>query len=292
MWDSGHVIDGRYRLADTVGEGGMGEVFRATDEKTGEQVAVKTLRERFSKSPELRERFEREARALFAMEHPHVVAVRDFGIEDGTAYIVTELLEGKTLSEVLDEEETLHPDRALAIARQVLSALAFTHAQGVIHRDMKSENVFLSQMPGGHEHAKLLDFGLVRFVDAKQWGAGVSLTAEGAVLGSPGYISPEQTLGHRGDARSDVYSAGCLLFELLTGEWPFLEDDRTRLFRAHLSQPIPRVAERRQGIEIHPDLQAVISKAMSKPPAERWTDAVAMLSAFDAVPEPRAALEQ
>jgi len=142
----------------------------------------------------------------------------------------------------------------------------------------------------GSDHAKLLDFGLVRVVDRSQWGEGASLTAEGAVLGSPGYISPEQTPGHRGDARSDLYSAGCLLFELLTGDWPFLEEDRTQLFRAHLAKPIPALEERRPDLRVHPDLRAVVARAMAKPPGDRFDDAVAMLSAFDAVPTPRARL--
>jgi len=285
--DVGDVLDGRYQLTQILGEGGMGTVFAAVDKKSQAPVAIKTLRRDLARDPSLRTRFEREARALFALSHPHVIKVYDFGIAQGVAYIATELLMGRTLEEAVDAAP-LEPAVAILWARQLLSALAFAHAQGVAHRDLKASNVFLTKGPGGLEQAKLLDFGLVRFMDSEQWGATATLTADGEIMGSPGYISPEQACGGRADAQSDVYSAGCLLFELLTGEWPYLEETRTRMFRAHLLQPPPRFIERRDGLSVQPALQAVLDKAMAKQKKERYADAVALLSAFDAVPQPAA----
>ncbi len=287
MAQVGDVLDGRYQLTQVLGEGGMGTVFAAVDRQSSAPLAIKTLRRDLARDPSLRTRFEREARALFALSHPHVVKVFDFGIADGVAYIATELLMGRTLEDAVDAQP-LEPALAILWARQLLSALAFAHAQGVAHRDLKSSNVFLVKGPGGLEQAKLLDFGLVRFMDSEQWGATATLTADGEIMGSPGYISPEQACGARADATSDVYSVGCLLFELLTGEWPYLEDTRTKMFRAHLLKPPPNLMARRPGLKVQPALQAVLDKAMAKQKKERFDDAVALLSAFDAVPQPAA----
>jgi serine/threonine-protein kinase len=281
------VLDGRYKILARLGEGGMGAVYAALDMTSGERVAVKTLAEDHE-SPHARERFEREARALFALEHPHVVAIRDFGIADGTAYLVTELLEGMTLEELIDTGGPPPLDLAAELSRQLLTALAFAHAQGVVHRDLKAANVIALPVPGDRYHAKLLDFGLVRFLDTEQWGAGAALTQQGVVFGSPGYISPEQTLGQGGDARSDVYSAGVLLFELFTGSWPFLEEDRVRMFRAHLAAPIPSLASTRADARFCPELEALVRKAMAKSPLDRFPDAVAFLTAFEDLPTPPA----
>lgn len=285
----GSRVDGRYEVESYLAAGGMGALYLALDRETGGRVVLKTVLSELEGSEELAARFQREARALFALSHPHVVQVLDFGIVQGGGYIVTEYLEGQTLEDRI-EGGLLDPPDALELGRHVLRALAFAHAQGIVHRDVKAANVFVSRGEDGRDVAKLLDFGLVRFVDSAQWGHAASLTGDGAILGSPGYISPEQALGARGDERSDVYSAGVLLFELLTGSWPFLEETRTEMFRAHLSQPTPPLSEVRPELWVHPELEGLIVKAMAKPPAERFPDAVAMLSALEALPSPAASL--
>ncbi|MBW2462325.1 MAG: serine/threonine protein kinase [Deltaproteobacteria bacterium] len=286
----GALLDRRYALTSVLGEGGMGTVFEATDTAEGTRVAIKTLRRDLAADPLLRERFEREARALFALAHPHVVEVLDFGIDQGVAYIATELLVGRPLSDAIDGGP-LDPRLATLWARQLLSALASAHAQGVAHRDLKPDNVFLTRGPGGLEIVKLLDFGLVRFVDSEQWGASATLTTDGEVMGSPGYISPEQACGGRADATSDVYSVGCMIFELYTGNWPFEEDTQVKLFRAHLLKKAPRMHESRPGLNVSPPLQNLVDRAMQKTRADRYQDAVGLLSAFDALPQPAAWLD-
>ncbi|MBX3271291.1 MAG: serine/threonine protein kinase [Sandaracinaceae bacterium] len=284
----GTVLDGRFRIARELGEGAMGVVYRA--ERVGEPgaAAVKVLNEDCSAQPDLRERFEREARALFGLSHPHILDVQDFGMTpDHRPYLVMELLEGQTLEEMV-EGSILPPEQALALGRQVLEGLAFAHSQGVLHRDLKTENVFVSRRGDGTYHAKLLDFGLVKFVDDERWGLGRKLTVMGSVMGSPAYMSPEQATGGQVDARADVYSAGVVLYELVTGRWPFEHESRSEMMRAHLLEPPPPVAGAREGLECRPELEQLIHKALAKDADERFTDAREMLAALDAIPAPAA----
>lgn len=280
----GRVLDGRYRITERLGEGGMSVVYRATT-SDGTAVAVKVLHEELGDNEDLRERFEREARALFALQHPNILEVHDFGIVDGSPYLVMELLEGNPLDAMLDHGPPA-PDLGIDLARQFLSGLASAHAQGVLHRDLKAENIFLQRLPDGRFVAKLLDFGLVKFVDQSRWGEARTLTTQGMIFGTPAYMSPEQCTGAPTDARTDVYAAGVLLFELMTGLWPFMEDDRVSMFRAHFNQPPPTLSETRPEYQFHPALEAVVQKALAKKPADRFADAREMLAALDAVPKP------
>ncbi len=284
----GRELDGRYRLLAPLGEGAMGRVYRAERLDGSGQVAVKVLTEDCSENPDLRERFEREARALFGLSHPHILDVQDYGVVDGRQpFLVMELLHGRTL-EALVEETTLEPVVALEIARQILEGLAFSHAQGVLHRDLKTENIFVVTTPDGRPHAKLLDFGLVKFVDDDRWGEGRKLTMAGAVFGSPAYMSPEQGTGTPMDARSDVYSAGVMLYEMLTGSWPFEAESQMQMLKAHLLEPPPPLASKREGLAVRPELESVVAKSLAKRPAERYADAGEMLAALDAVTAPAA----
>jgi hypothetical protein len=278
----GQVLDGRYRITSVLGEGGMGVVYRA-EQIGGPAVAVKVLHDDLVDTPELRERFEREARALFALEHPNVLSVHDFGVASGSPYLVMELLNGQPLDKYL-EDNSPEPHEALHIARQILTGLAFAHAKGVAHRDLKSENVFLPTLPDGSLGAKLLDFGLVKFMDDDRWGESKKLTMQGSVFGTPAYMAPEQCTGAPSDARTDVYSMGCILFELLTGVWPFMEENQVMMFRAHLMTPPPTLASASDSYEFVADLEAIIARALAKKPEERFQDGGQMLAALNALP--------
>ncbi len=285
---AGHVLAGRYRIEGKLGTGGIGVVYRAVQLPLARPVAVKVLHEDLTALAELRARFEREARVLSALTHPHVVSISDYGIDEDRPFLVMEVLEGHTLEEVV-REDPIEPDRALAIARQILRGLAFAHSKGIAHRDLKPANVFLSRMPDGSEHVKLLDFGLARMVQPDgEADDQPTLTTRGVVFGTPAYMSPEQASGSEVDERSDVYSAGVLLFELLAGRRPFLGDTRAELLRAHLMAPVPRLASVRPELRVSPDLADVIDVAMAKEPSERYPDARDMLAAIDAIEPPLA----
>ncbi len=280
----GRVLDDRYRIVARLGAGAMGVVYRA-EVAGGSPVAVKVLHEELGDDAELRERFEREARALFGLEHPHILRVHDFGIVSRAPYLVMELLEGANL-DTLMEEAAPDPETGLEIARQMLRGLAHAHAQGVVHRDIKAENVFVARDAHGRPSARLLDFGLVKFTDDQRWGKGQKLTLLGTVMGSPAYMSPEQAVGAPIDVRSDVYSAGVVLFELLTGTWPFVEEEMGDMMRAHVTQRPPSLGATRPDRRFHPALEAALTRALEKDPDARFADAAEMLAALEALPRP------
>lgn len=281
------VLEGRYRVVRKLGEGGMGNVYLAEVEGGG-RVAVKVLHDHLVSDADQKERFEREARALFGLDHPNILHVHDFGVVNGLPYLVMELLDGVTLDRMI-EESPPDPETALEIARQVLSGLAFAHGQGVLHRDLKTENVFIARTPGGKLTARLLDFGLVKFVDDDRWGSEErALTAFGEVFGTPAYMSPEQATGAPVGPTTDVYSMGVVLFELLTGAWPFMEETRVEMFRAHMMRPPPSLAETNPEVEFRPELETLVKRALAKEPKDRFPDAGAMLAALEAIPKPAA----
>ena len=281
----GKVLEGRYRVIEKLGEGGMSAVYLAEEASSGSRVAVKVLHDHLVSDQSQKERFEREARALFGLEHPHILQVHDFGVVDGVPFLVMELLDGQTLDQLV-EDDPPDPETGLAIAQQVLSGLAFAHGQGVLHRDLKTENVFVGRDANGRPSARLLDFGLVKFVDDQRWGSGKALTAFGEVFGTPAYMSPEQATGAPVGPPTDVYAMGVVLFEMLTGVWPFMEETRVDMMRAHMMKPPPTVAETRPDLEVRPELEAVIQRALQKEPAQRFADAGQMLAALEAVPRP------
>lgn len=287
----GRELEGRYRLITSLGEGAMGRVYRGERVDGGGPIAVKVMNEDCSEQPDLRERFEREARALFGMQNPHIIDVQDYGVIDGRQpYLVMELLDGQSLESMV-ESNVLDPAAALDLGRQMLFGLAFAHSQGVLHRDLKTENIFVIRHADGRLHAKLLDFGLVKFMDDERWGEGRKLTVAGSVMGSPAYMSPEQGTGGSMDARSDVYSAGVVLFELLTGNWPFTGESRMDMLKQHLLAPVPDLSSARPGLRVRPELDALIKKAMAKEANDRFKNAPEMLAALDAIPHPAAWLE-
>jgi serine/threonine protein kinase len=281
----GQIFFDRYVVDVQIGEGGMGVVYRARRLADHLPVAIKLLQGEALTRPDLRKRFQREAVALSALTHPNVIGVLEFGEIGPALFLVMELLEGMTVEAVL-ESRSLAPDMALGIADQLLAGLGYVHAHGVLHRDVKPENMYLARQADGSHVVKLLDFGLVKFTDRGAFAEGTQLTAAGAMLGSPPYMAPEQIFGQAVDARTDVYAAGVTLYELLTGSWPFLGEEVTDLFRAHAQAPVPPLAAMRPELEFHPELDALIERAMAKAPEHRFADAREMRAALKRLPKP------
>jgi len=281
----GEVIDG-YAIVAALGSGAASSVYRARTPQ-GEEVALKLLDRRLAKNEVMRERFEREARALNGLDHPHLIRMLDYGWRDSVPYLVMELLEGTPLDDLL-VERPIAPELAYELGLGVVAGLAHAHAHGVLHRDMKPENVFVARLDGGALHPKLIDFGLARFTNDERWGAHQTLTAEGTVLGTPEYMAPEQGFGKRATEESDVYSAGVVLYELFATRPPFVHESTSALIRAHLLEPPPRIGEVRPGLVVRPELEALLAKALSKKSKDRYANAVEMLRAMQDVPIPAA----
>jgi serine/threonine protein kinase/tetratricopeptide (TPR) repeat protein len=259
---TGRVIEGRYRILRVLGEGGMGTVYAGEHVEIGKGVAVKILHPAYSRQQDLVERFRREARAASRIGHPHIIDVTDFGTtEDGCAYFVMEHLDGIDLADVLSHERRLEPGRAAQITIQICRALEAAHAAGVIHRDLKPENIFLVSRDGRADFVKVLDFGIARSLgqDSRR------LTNPGIAMGTPEYMAPEQALGGLADRRSDIYSVGALLYEMVTGTPPHGEADGVSPLRKQEPPRPPR--------ELRPDLseelEAVILQALELDPAKR-----------------------
>lgn len=269
----GRVIDGRYRLEARLGTGGLGAVYRATQLRLDRAIAVKVLHEQHAANEELRARFDREARSLAALSHPNVIPVVDCGVDEDTPYLVMELMEGQSLEDALTEGIDL--ERALHIAIEVASALAYTHERGIIHRDLKPGNIFLQETPDGREAVRVLDFGLAKFLVSNT----ADLTRAGMIMGTPGYIPPEQASGDRITPRTDIYSLGVVLFEMVTGSLPF-EGETLDVIRAHINTPVPSIATRRNAFHGLREFDAVITKACAKEPQDRYADGTALRNAL------------
>jgi serine/threonine-protein kinase len=287
----GKVIDGRYRIEDVLGTGGVGVVYRAEHLKLQRRVAIKVLHEKLGNIDELRRRFEREGQALSALSHPNVVSVNDYGINDGMPYLVMELLTGRTLADLIDDDGPPEIDLAVKIQRQILRGLAFAHEKGIVHRDLKAANVFLQELPDAPHHVKILDFGLAKIFTTEQGEADPTLTKSGTILGTPAYMSPEQATGSSVDERADVYSAGVLFYEILTGRYPYEAPTRAEMLRAHLLEPTPDPEAARAGLILTPELRAFLEKAMQKERQDRFESAGVMLEALDVLPSPPATFD-
>lgn len=273
----GRILDARYRLDRILGAGGVGVVYEAFDLRETQSVALKMLREGYEDSEAMRRRFDREAKALQTLRHPRIVPLLDHGFAEGTPYLVMERLDGQALDERL-ETALPSPTRALELFGQFLEGLSFVHQAGIVHRDIKPANLFLVG-----DGLRLLDFGLAKMLvvdDADEGPREATLTRAGTILGTPAYMAPEQAAGSPVAMAADVYSAGVLLFELLTGRPPFVEARRTDLLRAHLVQPVPDPGDLRRGLRLSRELQALLLRALAKEPQERFQDAGAMLAAF------------
>ncbi len=264
------MLGQRYEVGEVLGRGGMAEVHRGRDIRLGREVAIKVLRSDIARDPTFQARFRREAQAAASLNHPAIVAVYDTG-EDSVAagdvpYIVMEYVEGRTLRDVLKDEGVMEVKAAMSYAADICAALDFSHRNGIVHRDVKPGNVMIT--PAGA--VKVMDFGIARAVSDSSF----TMTSTAAVIGTAQYLSPEQARGESVDARSDVYSAGCLLFELVTGSPPFSGDSPVAVAYQHVRED-PRPPSTINAA-VPPALDAVVLKAMSKNPANRYQSAAEM----------------
>ena len=272
MTSSPTTVGGRYELGELLGRGGMAEVRRAVDQRLGRAVAVKQLRADLAIDPTFQARFRREAQSAAGLNHPTIVAVYDTGEEvdplTGVAipYIVMELVEGPTLRDVLKDGRKILPERALELTQGVLDALGYSHKAGIVHRDIKPANVMLAPNGG----VKVMDFGIARAVADTS----ATMTQTAAVIGTAQYLSPEQARGETVDSRSDLYSTGCLLYELLVGRPPFVGDSPVSVAYQHVREtPLP---PSQLDPEISPEIDAVVLKALAKDRSERYQSAKEM----------------
>jgi eukaryotic-like serine/threonine-protein kinase len=264
------VLNERYEIDEPLGRGGMAQVFRATDRVLGRPVAVKVLDRKYKDDAKFVTRFRREAQSAAGINHPNVVSVYDTGSEDGLHYIVMEYVDGDTLADLLRREGPLTPGRAVAIGEPVARALEAAHEKGMVHRDVKPGNIMVDRSGT----VKVVDFGIARAA------ADDTLTQTGTVLGTAAYLSPEQAQGETVDARSDVYSLGCVLYEMLTGRPPFTAESTLAVAYKHVREdPVP---PSQLNPDVPPELDAVAMTALAKDPAARYPSGGAMREALSA----------
>jgi len=273
------LLDGRYELLRQLGAGGMGRVYLAEDVVLHRRVAVKLLQPHCAADPAFEERLRREARAAAALTHPHVVPVHDLGENQGAPYIVMRYVPGETLKERVMRRGALPVEEAFRIADQTLQAVDHAHSNGVIHRDLTARNILLDE----RDDVQVTDFGIARLGSSP-------LTSAPAMLGTAHYAAPEQVRGIGGDARSDVYTVGIVLYEMLTGELPFSGDDAMAVALQHVNEPPPAPSSRHPALG--PELDALVLRALEKEPGRRYQSAAEFRRAIRAVAEGHAPAER
>ncbi len=267
----GTTLSGRYRLDARIGAGGMSTVYRATDETLQRQVAIKLMNREIATDSDQLERFRREARAVAQLSHPHIVGVIDYGEDDNRPYIVFEYVEGETLKERIRRNGRLPITEAVAYAIEIARALGTAHARHIVHRDVKPQNVLIDD----EGRAKVTDFGIARTLDEE------GLTADGRVLGTTDYVSPEQALGRHVTGQSDLYSLGIVLYEMLTGEVPFKGENQIAVAMKHVREELPDVQYKRP--EVSAALASVVDTATAKRLEDRYADDAELIADLEDV---------
>jgi eukaryotic-like serine/threonine-protein kinase len=274
----GAIVQGRYRILSRLAAGGMGVVYQAERIELGRMVAIKFLHPWIAADRAFKRRFETEAKAMSRLAHPCCVSVMDFGEEEGSPFLVMDFVAGDTLRE-LSREGPIPPSRAIAIVRQMLAGLAHAHEQGITHRDVKPENVVVTQVVGLGDQVRILDFGVAKLRD------GAANVTRGMIVGTPAYMGPEQIRGEAVDARTDLYATGVVLFELLTGHRPFEAEESSDVFRMHLKAKPPKLSANFESGRFSAELESVLARAFEKDPDRRFQSAVDFSAALERTPE-------
>ncbi|MBZ0120880.1 MAG: serine/threonine protein kinase, partial [Sandaracinaceae bacterium] len=263
----GQVLDGRYLIEDKLGEGGMGLVYKAKHVILGKRLAIKVLKASVSRDEQVIARFRREAQSASAIGSPHIIDISDFGtMPDGSTYFVMEFLDGLSLTQAMERERPMRPERIVKWAKQVADALGAAHERGIVHRDLKPDNVYLVPQGNEKDFVKILDFGIAKVGSV----ADKKLTQAGQVFGTPHYMSPEQCAGREVDHRTDIYALGVMLYEAACGQVPFDSDSLMGILTKHVyEQPIPP-RELPPPIAVPPGLEAVILRCLTKTAEQRY----------------------
>ncbi len=283
-WSEGTVIRGKYRILGKIGQGGMGSVYKALHLAFDELRALKVMSSELISDEIFVKRFKQEAIITRKLQHPNAVRVDDIDeAEDGRPFIVMEFIEGQSLKELIREAGPMPVSRVCAIIKQVAAGLAAAHALGMVHRDIKPDNVVLVQIPGG-EQAKVLDFGVAKLKEARLGGGGLTLTGTGVVVGTPQYMSPEQAMGKRGDeldGRSDLYSLGIVMYQMLTGQLPFKADTTMEMLLAHMQRPPTPIRQLRSQLEIPDGVANLVMRCLEKKRDLRPASAQALIEELE-----------
>jgi len=279
----GAVIDERYRIIRRIGEGGMGIVYEVEHVVIEKHLALKVLRDDYSSRPEVVARFRQEAKSASRIGNEHIVDISDFGeTPSGASYFVMELLDGEDLANVLAREGTLPLSRAADIVTQCARALSAAHSKGIVHRDMKPENIFLTKRDGRPDFVKIVDFGIAKMSDIETDGQpGRKLTKTGMIFGTPEYMSPEQAAGKQLDHRVDIYALGVIFFELLTGRVPFSGDTFMGVLTQHMFETPPSLLQANPNIQVPDAAEVFVRRALAKDASERFASCDELVAALD-----------
>ncbi len=276
----GKVVDGRYRVLEVIGRGGMGVVYRVEHLRMGKIAAMKVLHRDLAQDPEIVQRFEREAAAVSRLHHPHTVQVFDFGNAQGALYLIMEYVRGLDLARIVSRDGPIPWPRCAPLFAQICGALQEAHELGIVHRDLKPENVLITRTTRGRDYAKVLDFGLAKL---DQRGAPTRETERNAIVGTPYFMAPEQIRGEEVDARTDIYSFGALMFELLTGQHLYSGSTAVGVLTKHLTAEPDAPSMRAPKLAIPPEVDHLCRKALARDPSARWQTAAELGEAIEEI---------